>query len=177
MNSKKFRVYLSKTLLKGKNGEKIFSAKLKQLFNILNTKSSKIGFVLNMLRIFQNRVTNLVLPFFNRGKKLDTILKDYEENLQKQNLPVIYSLQHLCLMAGVNIEKIKKCTSIDRIYTYKKFKLKKRRGGFRIIQTPSKELKYLQRWILVNILNKVKSHENVSYRGRSYPKNGPIEIF
>ncbi|QHN65949.1 reverse transcriptase family protein [Bergeyella cardium] len=82
----------------------------------------------------------------------------YQSVLNKNNLPVIYSLNHLCLMAEVNFEKIKIICDSNRQDSYKRFKLRKKRGGFRVIQTPQDELKYLQRWILENILNKKSSH-------------------
>lgn len=84
----------------------------------------------------------------------------YELNLKTKNLPVVYSLPHLCLLAGVNIQRIKELCSSNRISDYKRFKLRKKRGGFRVIQTPTDELKYLQKWILVNILDKVQSHSS-----------------
>jgi RNA-directed DNA polymerase len=87
-------------------------------------------------------------------------IKQYSDALTVKDLPVIYSLPHLCLIAGVDIERIIKITQSNRIDSYKRFKLKKKRGGFRVIQTPNDELKYLQRWILKNILEKVPSHDS-----------------
>lgn len=87
-------------------------------------------------------------------------IKNYSLFLCKQNLPVIYSLPHLCLLSGVNIEHIKTFCDSTRIKNYKRFKLKKKRGGFRVIQTPTQEIKYLQRWILFNILDKLTTHTN-----------------
>ncbi len=87
-------------------------------------------------------------------------IKEYSEDLKKHNLPVIFSVHHLCLLADVNIPNILKLCNSNRIDSYKRFKLKKKRGGFRVIQTPKRELKYLQRWILKNILETVPSHES-----------------
>jgi RNA-directed DNA polymerase len=84
----------------------------------------------------------------------------YESKLKNKNLPVVFSLPHLCLLAGVNIQKIKELCETNRIDEYKRFKLKKKRGGYRVIQTPTDELKYLQKWILVNILDNVQSHSS-----------------
>jgi len=92
----------------------------------------------------------------SKGFKKD--IEEYSKILIHKNLPVIYSLPHLCLLAGVNIHNITKLCSSDRIEDYKRFKLKKRRGGYRVIQTPNDELKHLQRWILFNILEKIPSH-------------------
>ena len=46
--------------------------------------------------------------------------------------------------------------SVRSDFHYKKFPLKKKTGGTRTICQPSKNLKGLQAWILVNILNKLK---------------------
>lgn len=98
-------------------------------------------------------------------------IKVYSDLLIKKGLPVIYSVPHLCLLAGVNIERIIKLIKSNRIDSYKRFKLKKKRGGFRVIQTPNDELKYLQRWILKNILEKIPSHESC----KGFDKNTSIK--
>lgn len=83
----------------------------------------------------------------------------YSSNLESNNFPTIYSLPHLCLLAGVNIENIHRYLIPNRTNSYKRFKLKKKRGGFRVIHIPNDELKYLQRWILCNVLEKKQSHQ------------------
>lgn len=90
---------------------------------------------------------------------IDDISK-YANNLQNKDIPVIFSLPHLCLLAGISIKHIFKICESNRITEYKRFKLKKKRGGYRVIQTPEDELKYLQRWILYNILEKIPSHQS-----------------
>jgi RNA-directed DNA polymerase len=85
-------------------------------------------------------------------------VKDYGDNLKVKNLPVIYSLHHLCLLAGINVERVIRYCKSDRKTFYKRFKLKKKNGGFRVIQIPQDDLKYLQKWILVNILEGISSH-------------------
>lgn len=85
-------------------------------------------------------------------------VRAYANKLIQQNLPVIFSLHHLCLLAHVNILTFLNLTDSDRLLHYKRFKVKKKRGGYRLIQSPDDSLKYLQKWILVNILDKVPSH-------------------
>src|SRR5690348_1136920 len=87
-------------------------------------------------------------------------IEDYIKNLDGRNLPVIFTLEHLCLSAKVNIIKFRNLCNSTRNDSYKRFKLRKKRGGFRIIRSPDPELKYLQRWILFNILDKIASHQN-----------------
>jgi RNA-directed DNA polymerase len=49
--------------------------------------------------------------------------------------------------------------SKNSIYYYKEYDIPKKSGGIRKIYQPSKNLKGLQSWILINILNKLKSSE------------------
>lgn len=83
----------------------------------------------------------------------------YISNLTQKGLPVIFSLQHLCLLAHVNIDMIENVCDSGRMKYYKRFKIKKKRGGYRIIQSPEDSLKYIQKWILINILDKIASHD------------------
>jgi RNA-directed DNA polymerase len=110
----------------------------------------------------------MTLPLFVDNQNLKTPhseeffieINNYKEGLEKSGLPVIFSLPHLCLLAGVNIVTIKNICDSERTSFYKRFKLKKKRGGFRVIQTPIDELKFLQKWILIHILSKVSSHDS-----------------
>ena len=122
----------------------------------------------------------MTYPFFNIKRNQEPIIhssefnqdiKTYSDLLANKGLPVIYSAPHLCLLAGVHIERIITVTNTNRIDSYKRFKLKKKRGGFRVIQTTNDELKYLQRWILKNILEKVPSHKSC----KGFDKNTSIK--
>ena len=121
----------------------------------------------------------MTFPFCNRKKETNKLshskqfekdIKEYSDFLQRKNLPIIYSLPHLCLLSGVDIENIKKIVASNRTEYHKRFKLRKKRGGFRVIQTPNDELKYLQRWILKNILDKIASHDSC----KGFDKNTSI---
>lgn len=99
-------------------------------------------------------------------------IEQYTLLLRNKELPVIYSLHHLCLLAGVNVQFILNLFNSSRVESYKRFKLKKKKGGYRVIQTPSEELKYLQRWILSNILEKQSSHDSC----KGFDKSSSIKI-
>lgn len=86
-------------------------------------------------------------------------IAEYRNLISSKGLPVIFSVHHLCLLAGVSVRNIITLCESSRIEYYKRFKLRKKKGGFRILQSPEPELKYLQRWILENILEKQPSHE------------------
>ncbi len=96
----------------------------------------------------------------------------YSAALKNKDLPVIFSVHHLCLLAGVNVQSILKLCHSSRAGSYKRFKLKKKKGGYRVIQTPTEELKYLQRWILSNILEKQSSHSS----SKGFDKSSSIKI-
>lgn len=96
----------------------------------------------------------------NHSQEFWEDLNNYGKKLSSLDLPIIYSLTHLCILARVNINGTFRFCQSDRIAGYKRFKLRKKRGGFRIIHTPKEKIKYLQRWILHNILTKIPSHNS-----------------
>lgn len=103
---------------------------------------------------------------------------EYANFLSLKNLPVLFSLPHLCLASAVSIKNTLEICNSSRIEYYKRFKIKKRRGGYRTIQTPTNELKYLQKWILRNILEKVPSHKSCTGFDKlsSIKKNAEIHL-
>lgn len=82
----------------------------------------------------------------------------YAKYLESNGVPVIFDLLHLCLLTKVNYKSVNSICNTSRRKDYKKFKLAKKKGGFRIITSPKRYLKYLQKWILANILYSVESH-------------------
>lgn len=96
---------------------------------------------------------------------------NYINKIVEKNLPVIFSLPHLCLLAEVSIENTMQICESYRNNFYKRFKLMKKSGGFRVIQTPQNELKYLQNWILKNILENIPSHSSC----KGFDKNTSIK--
>ena len=56
--------------------------------------------------------------------------------------------------------------------------MKKKRGGYRTIDVPSKKLKFVQRWILQNILYsiKVSKHSHGFIPGKSIATNAQIHV-
>ncbi|MCQ9638209.1 reverse transcriptase family protein [Chryseobacterium sp. WG14] len=88
---------------------------------------------------------------------IDNCIK-YIHHLESKGFPVIFSLYHLAQEAGVEYSYLKFLIGENDSgyqYKYKRyryFKLQKKRGGYREIMVPSKDLKYIQKWILINIL-------------------------
>ncbi|MBC70828.1 MAG: hypothetical protein CMH47_00805 [Muricauda sp.] len=104
--------------------------------------------------------------------------KNYIQKLEKAELPILFSIFHLCLSAKISIKLILALCRSDRIHYYKRFKIAKKRGGYRIILSPNNELKYLQKWILINILEKIPSHKSCQGfdKNKSIKKNAEIHI-
>lgn len=92
----------------------------------------------------------------------------YAKELLANDYPVIFSLEHLAILMELPSDFLRVLTGDlkekanvhplkNMRYTY--FKLYKRRGGYRELMVPSKDLKYIQKWILVNILNHYPLHK------------------
>ncbi|WP_294275756.1 reverse transcriptase family protein [uncultured Chryseobacterium sp.] len=90
----------------------------------------------------------------------------YINKLQENNFPVIFSVIHLSILMGIQSNFLTLLIGESKVdgykyfelksSRYKKFLIKKKRKGYREIMAPSKDLKYIQKWILVNILSKHK---------------------
>ena len=83
---------------------------------------------------------------------------NYATHLLNNNLPVIFDTKHLSLLIGVSVVYLVKMVFAEKMF-YKQIKIPKRSGGFRELNVPSLELKYIQKWILNNILYKIKVSE------------------
>lgn len=83
------------------------------------------------------------------------MVKNENIRLNMLGLPIIQSIDdfsHITHLSKYTLYQLSEKSG----FHYKKFPLKKKTGGTRIICHPSKNLKGLQSWILVNILNKLK---------------------
>ena len=98
--------------------------------------------------------------FEGHSQEFISDINEYASNLQTKKMPVIFSTSHLALLIGIHPSIL---TSIieDRQRFYKSYKLRKKNGGFRWISSPKNDLKYIQGWIKVNILDKIKNHKAV----------------
>lgn len=89
------------------------------------------------------------------GKRYSEKCIEYAKRLIENNLPVIFDIEHLSLVSGAPKELIAKMLFSDSNY-YTLAQIPKKAGGLRELHIPSVELKYLQRWILDNILSKIR---------------------
>ena len=97
--------------------------------------------------------------------------------LSKKKLPYIYDRSHLSFLIGESTEQLYFFVRNKR-KVYVSYKMKKKRGGYRTIDVPSKKLKFVQRWILQNILYsiKVSKHSHGFIPGKSIATNAQIHV-
>ncbi|WP_311752261.1 reverse transcriptase family protein [Proteus columbae] len=111
------------------------------------------------------------------NKSQAKLLTKYAQILELKSLPVIFELEHLSKLLGVELSLLSRiCTLNERFYRL--FSLEKRHEGFRHIESPYPKLKYIQRWINDNILSVSTVHDNVySYlQGKSHIDNAKMHI-
>ncbi|MBA5791554.1 RNA-directed DNA polymerase [Flavobacterium sp. xlx-214] len=103
----------------------------------------------------------------NRSEKFIDACVKYAEKLESNNYPVIFALPHLAIVMGVQSDFLKALIGESKdiryilqsnegfkIKKYNHFFIKKRNKGFREIMAPHKDLKYIQKWLLFNVLSK-----------------------
>ncbi|MEK4701362.1 retron St85 family RNA-directed DNA polymerase [Solibacillus sp. FSL R7-0668] len=94
--------------------------------------------------------------FNNKDSEYIENCLEYAENLFSKNLPIIYDQKHLSLLVGYQDIYLLKVSNSQSFF-YREFKIaKKNKVDFRMISEPLPNLKYIQRWILDEILSKLK---------------------
>lgn len=83
----------------------------------------------------------------------------YAIKLINNKVPVIFDIKHFSLLLGVNQEDLLSILFTADEYFYSKAYIPKRSGGARQLSIPSVDLKYIQRWILKNILENIPISE------------------
>lgn len=91
------------------------------------------------------------------GKYYSTKCTRYALRLIDNNLPVVFDTKHLSLLIGIKAPELTKMVFLEDLY-YTTNQIPKKSGGYRELDMPAVELKYIQRWILKNIL----CHINIS---------------
>ena len=82
----------------------------------------------------------------------------YIGNLIKKGIPVIFEINHLALLLGVNKDYLLKIINGQESF-YREFTIKKKSGGERIISAPYPSLLMIQKWIYENILKVLSFHK------------------
>lgn len=116
---------------------------------------------------------------YDRGVQEDliTIYLSYIKKLEKNSIPVIFELEHLSKMIGIKYPEFNNIVFGTSSF-YRKFKIPKKRGGFRNISTPYPSLLSCQKWIYTNILLKIPTHQcaQAYKKGHSIIKNAACHL-
>ncbi len=95
--------------------------------------------------------------------------KNYSLLMRSLDIPQFHNISELSNLIGVS-ESLLFCLSNMSWRYYRRFNVCKKNGGKREIFAPSYMMQIIQRWILVNILNKIQpSNQAMAFRkGREY---------
>ncbi|MBR2506625.1 MAG: retron St85 family RNA-directed DNA polymerase [Bacilli bacterium] len=108
--------------------------------------------------------------FANKSEKYTSAYLEYCRKLYEKELPIIASPKHFSLLVGIDHEYVCKMAYSQNLF-YRSFKINKSNGKKREIKEPLPDLKYVQKWILNNILNKVE----VSDYAKAFVKNRTLK--
>ncbi|MEH2500219.1 RNA-directed DNA polymerase [Bradyrhizobium sp. AZCC 1678] len=76
---------------------------------------------------------------------------------ESRGLPAVLTLRHLAHLTGASYSYLRQIVERSSD-AYKPFLIRKRRGGARAISAPEPQLAAVQKWIAINILNKLRPH-------------------
>jgi retron-type reverse transcriptase len=86
----------------------------------------------------------------------------YASHLNDLTLPVIFDIDHLALLLGIDKKYIYSVILSNKKLVYKSVKIPKKDGTCRELEIPCEKLKQIQRWILKNILEKIPASDNAN---------------
>lgn len=111
---------------------------------------------------------NKIVKECNEHKKSSEYINSYvsySKKLFDKNLPIITSPEHFSLLVGLNYQYICNMAYAEKHF-YRHFSIPKSNGEKRNIDEPLPDLKYVQTWILKNILERC----SVSKYAKAYVK-------
>lgn len=106
----------------------------------------------------------------NKTSQYCEIWLSYSKRLFDQNIPIILSQKHFCYLVGYLPHYVYGACNKPILY-YRKFSIPKKNGGYREIYEPLPSLKEIQKWILINILNKI----SISRFAKAFLKGSSIK--
>tara|TARA_E500000318_G_scaffold38627_1_gene37261 strand:- start:1050 stop:2093 length:1044 start_codon:yes stop_codon:yes gene_type:complete len=120
----------------------------------------------NLFNEWRELILNSDISENDKDKKLDLVAKAIENEV-----PVILDVNHLAHLLGLRVGILYSMVRHSNSF-YRTFYIPKKRGGKREIVTPHQSLLEVQRWILNNILIKVKENESAF----AYVKNKNVAL-
>lgn len=104
---------------------------------------------------FINNLENTILGA-GYSVQYSSLCTRYASRLIENGLPVVFDIKHLSLLIGIAEKDLLKMLFDESRY-YSSARIPKKTGGVREICIPSVDLKYIQRWILSNILSRINT--------------------
>lgn len=104
-----------------------------------------------------NTLEKEVIKQCRKAGKRDATTKKYVaycKRLFEQDLPIVTSPEHLSMLIGLRHEYVCRMAYGSKHF-YRTFQIPKSNGKLRTITEPLPDLKYVQRWILTHILEKI----------------------
>ena len=84
-------------------------------------------------------------------------LRSHAADVEKHDLPVIHDQVHFSQLVGYEYDYLLAMSNQTEAF-YKEYQIPKKHGGIRTLEEPYPDLKYIQGWILKNILEKATKH-------------------
>lgn len=81
-----------------------------------------------------------------------TLCTSYATRLLDNHLPVIFDIKHLSQLIGIPVQNLLNMVFANELF-YSTAHIPKKAGGVRELNIPSVDLKYIQKWILTNVLS------------------------
>lgn len=119
-----------------------------------------------------------ILSEFNVTEIEIKSITNYCDRLINNDVPILFDVQDLCSLLNIEYKILSRYLYRNNDILYSKFKIKKRRNGYRVILSPCRELYLIQKKILTNILSKIKSHEcsQAFCKGNSIVQNAKVHL-
>lgn len=113
-----------------------------------------------------------------KGIRYTNACVDYASRLLDNNLPVIFDLKHFSLLLGFKTLDLLNLLFANEDNLYMKAYIPKKNGDQRELIIPTVNIKYIQKWILENILNKIKISDFATgfRKGYSIVNNAEIHL-
>ncbi|MDW5548754.1 retron St85 family RNA-directed DNA polymerase [Methanosarcina sp.] len=106
-----------------------------------------------LIILFDDYFERGIIPRLNENEY--KVQFDSYRKLAPRKLPYFYDIDHFCTHLQISPRQVRFFLS-NKEKAYKTFEVSKKCGGLREINAPKKEMKFVQRWILDNILYKLK---------------------
>lgn len=111
------------------------------------------------------------------GTKTRKAAKAYVNQLAEKGSPIIFDIEHLARLVGIDFEVLYRITRKPEAFYYH-FKIPKRKGGEREISAPYPVLYELQTWIYQKLLSDVKFNSSATgfIKGRSIVDHAKLHV-